>query len=212
MKRPGQWMLLLAAGLMVCLTGCGGGNPPAPAAPATGGAATAAAAGGIAITDAGEQTLVTLAPDGGSVIFRDGAREQTLTAQGSGDTVEYQAADGAVVVVAAATAGGFAVTAGGKTYAVAVSANAVEVSGGASPFIIKTQNANKYLIYSSGSQVGYLKYYPDQLKIKVKNMAEESQFKSNSTKVSALYGMMLMPDIVPAARAAIMAELLRRNR
>lgn len=79
----------------------------------------------------------------------------------------------------------------------------------ANPYVLKMKE-DKVKIEENDTELGEVKFYPD--KIKVKNLAGDELFSSNTTHRSASYGLMLMSRIPPTERAVIIAELLTRSK
>ncbi len=79
----------------------------------------------------------------------------------------------------------------------------------ANPYVLKMKE-DKVKIEENDMEIGEVKFYPD--KVKVKNLAGDELFASNTTHRSVAYGLLLMSKIPPTERGVIMAELFTRGK
>ncbi len=221
-------VVVLAAalfGLCLLLPACGreqsapifGDSQPAPAAAAD----AAGAAEKIKIKTPDDEAVVTFKPRGEEVKieFAEEGGERVLRGRlkESGKR-KYEDEGGGPVAEVKPGESGFKVRTpeGELLWKVKISAEKIKISDNEenrNPFVLRLSGEDRVkVLRDETTDLGRVKFYRDRGKVKVKDLADQTLFESNTERYSAMYGLLLLPEIPPAERYIVMAELLLRQR
>jgi len=194
-------------------------QPAQAAVPETSGAA--AEAEKIKIKTPDELTVVVFKPRGEEVKieFQEDGRERVLRGKlkESGKR-KYDEEGGGLVAEVKPGESGFKVrTPGGELlWKVKLSAEKIKISDNEenrNPFVLRLSGEDRVkILLNDSTDVGRVKFYRDRGKVKIKDPADTTLYESNTERYSAMYGVLLMPEIPAAERYIVMAELLLRQR
>jgi hypothetical protein len=170
----------------------------------------------VAKTEAGEDVVsITLAGDKVEISY--GGSTQLVGKNKSGKR-KYDKG-GEVVVVVKSDTDKFKLKdeAGKLLWKVKLKDDKVKISDteegdGDNTFSIKTKDDGFKVKRGEDKELGKVKFYPDDKRIKVKDAAGSEQFKASADKASAAWGVLLLSDIPEDLRFVIMAELASRGR
>jgi len=79
------------------------------------------------------------------------------------------------------------------------------------PYVLKIKS-EKIKVSRGDTFLGEVKFYPDAGKIKVKDLSNIDLYKVKTSKLSAMYGVLLMDDIPNMEKYILMAELMERGK
>jgi hypothetical protein len=130
---------------------------------------------------------------------------------------KYQDQSGTVLVEVKADGDDFKVRTpdGRLLWKVKVSPDKIKIANNeemTAPFAIEPKERERLKVYRNEQEIGRVKFNAERGKAKVENASNQVLFDSNSTRLSAMYGVLLMTDIPDRERFVIMAELLARGR
>jgi hypothetical protein len=205
--------LLFACVLLVVATGCkGAGDESGAGEPEAAEPAPAAAEGRYTVeaADGSEVARIELGPE---ITITFGGK--TLRNKSKGDKRRYEM-DGELVAVAKGGADKIKLedAAGKLLWKIKFKDDKIKVSD-------NEENEGGYSLKPKGDdvkvkkgedEIGKVKFYADDGRIKVKDATGAEQFKAKTAKASAMWGVLLMKDIPEPQRFVVMAEIGARGR
>jgi hypothetical protein len=184
-----------------------------------------AKAGGGATEPAGEWTKIRT-PDDQQVAQLKVEGENTQVEFGSnslrGEQKEsgkrkYQDQSGALISEVKSDADDFKVrTPDGKLlWKVKVNPDKIKISNNeemTGAFSIESKDTDRAKVYHNEQEIGKVRFNQSRGRVKVENASDAPIYNSNTSRLSAMYGVLLMNDIPEPQRYIIMAELLARGK
>ena len=209
--------------LLLLVTACdkGGDDKPGnsdepsgdgPSASETNAAPSSADAKWKAKTDGGDE-VVTIKSDGGKIKIAFGGKE--IVGKNKSGKRKYEQ-DGAVIAVVKSDGAKLKIKdEGGKLlWKIKLKDDKVKIADNeelVNAYSIKTRD-DGFKVKLGETELGKVKFYPDDKRIKVKDAGGNAVFKASADKASAMWGVLLLKDIPEAQRFVIMAELGARGR
>ena len=225
--RPVPLLALTLLVLFVSVS-CGGRNKTPDTGHSNSASAGNSSASGLTVSDSTEKiriktpddrTLVEFKPGGDEmkIEFMANGQTQVLRSEpGKSDKRKYAIDNTGTIAEVKPDSDGFKVrTPGGELpWKVKISGDKIKISNNEEnthPFVLDRKDGERIKVLRDEAQIGEVKFYHDERKVKVKDTAEKELYESDTDRFSAMYGVLLMPQITDAQRYIIMAQLLARK-